>query len=793
MVKFNAMSRWGIRMEKSFLLAKANLRKTKGQTTAIIILILLAASMLNLWLMLSIDYKQNFDRYHKKLNAQHVTLVIDRNNQKMREFLIQTMKSDKNITEFSLDDAMYTVGLFTYNGGEVNSGLVFLEKQAAISRSIGKVEIIEDSEIESGIYMPMLYKSDDIAVGKTVTIFIGSNKISYTVCGFFNSIMAGSHNCGMCEIILTKDKYDELKKMGYMPESIVCSVRLQEKTESADYETVLKNAVSTKDPTAKITSNSYMLVSQSRYISQNICSSIISVMAFLILLIALVVIVSNIVNYIQEDMKNLGALKAVGYTSRQLIASLFTQFWGISLVAAIAGTGISYGLFPFVNIMMISQTGIPYKTHFLLWPLLITFLILEGTITAAVWLSARRIKKINPIVALRQGIPTHNFKYNHIPLEKTKISLGMALAFKTAFSDIKYNITVCITMLVLSLVVVFSGLMIENVIADITPFLDLVVGEIADSCVNINAETESRFLREMEADEQVEKIYLYNSLAVSHIGGLELLATICDDFAKVNNQNTVVQGRFPKFYNEIAIAAKYAKEENLKIGDEITIMAGGKKAEYIISGFTQISNNLGKDCLLTREGYERLGEMQSISYYLNLTDGSSIDDFHLKIKERFKDQVNMMVNIKLTIEGAASVYVSLVTMIVILILVLSAVIITFVLYLLVRTMLNKKKRDYGIMKALGFTTVQLILQTAVSFMPAVIISTTVGLIVNSWIINPLIAVFLSGIGIVKCTFGIPADFIVISGIGLILFAFAIVCLLSLKIKKIAPKALLAGD
>ena len=153
----------------------------------------------------------------------------------------------------------------------------------------------------------------------------------------------------------------------------------------------------------------------------------------------------------------------------------------------------------------------------------------------------------------------------------------------------------------------------------------------------------------------------------------------------------------------------------------------------------------------------------------------------------------MMVNIKLTIEGAASVYVSLVTMIVILVLVLSAVIITFVLYLLVRTMLNKKKRDYGIMKALGFTTVQLILQTAVSFMPAVIISTTVGLIVNSWIINPLIAVFLSGIGIVKCTFGIPADFIVISGIGLILFAFAIVCLLSLKIKKIAPKALLAGD
>ena len=40
---------------------------------------------------------------------------------------------------------------------------------------------------------------------------------------------------GQCEIILTKDKYDELKKMGYMPESIVCSVRLQEKTDVLEY------------------------------------------------------------------------------------------------------------------------------------------------------------------------------------------------------------------------------------------------------------------------------------------------------------------------------------------------------------------------------------------------------------------------------------------------------------------------------------------------------------------------------------------------------------------------------
>ncbi len=106
---------------------------------------------------------------------------------------------------------------------------------------------------------------------------------------------------------------------------------------------------------------------------------------------------------------------------------------------------------------------------------------------------------------------------------------------------------------------------------------------------------------------------------------------------------------------------------------------------------------------------------------------------------------------------------------------------------------NNKTRDYGIMKALGFTTGQLILQTALSFMPTIVLSTAAGLVVCSMIINPLTALFLSSIGIVKCTFAVPAGFITLAGIGLIVFAFVMACLLSLKIRKITPKALLSGE
>lgn len=780
-------------MRKSILLARSNLRRAKGQGTAIVVLVFLAAMMLNLWLMLSMDYRQNFERSHDRLNAEHVTLAVDGEDTKMREFLITILEEEENTDTFFLSDCMHMVGSFTYNGGETNSELIFLEKEAAVSRPIGRVEILEEGVGESGIYMPLLYQSEEIAVGKTVEISVGSNKMTYTICGFFNSIMAGSHNCTMCELILTQDKYTELEEAGYAPKATLCSIRLKNRGESENFEAMLKSKVSSQYPAARTTSNCYALVSQSRYISQMICSGIMSAMACFILLIALVVIASNIINYIQENMKNLGALKAMGYTSRQLVGSLLTQFVGLALIAAVAGAGISCCLFPFVNEMMIAQTGIPYTVHFLPVPFLLTLAISGGTVALAVWLYSRRIRKMEPITALRQGIRTHSFRRNPVPLSETGAPLNLALAWKTTFSGIKNNVTVCITMVVLSLVVVFSGLMIRNMVMDMTPFIHLIVGETADSCINVNVNTEEVFLGDIHADARVEKVYLYNSVEVCHVDGAALMATFTEDFSDVNNQDVVFEGRFPKYDNEIALAAKYAGEKGLDIGDEIAITAEGKEARYLITGFTQISNNLGKDCLLTREGYERLGKLQNASYYLNLAEDVDIEEFHKEIKGKFGSAVNALINIRTTIEGAASVYVLLMTIIVAAILVLSVIIIAFVLYLLVRTMLNNKRQDYGILKALGFTTGQLILQTALSIMPAVLISTTIGILGNSFIINPLTALFLSSIGIVKCNFVVPVGFNLAAGAGLVLFTFGIACFLSLKIRKITPRTLLAGE
>ncbi len=780
-------------MKKYFLIARSNLRRTKGQTVATAVLVFITALMLNLWLMLSMDYKSNFNRYHDKLNAGHVTLAVGSSDNKLKNFISKTLDNDSRTTQYCISDAFANNASFGYNGGEISTSFVFLNKQEAINRTVEKIEIVEDSSYKSGIYLPVLYSTDkNIQPGKKISLKIGNITADYTICGFINSVMAGSHNCIMCTALLTDDKYKELEEKEWTRKALFTSVRIKDKTESDDFEASLKNSITSEYPGIDTASNSYILVSSSRYISQMICSGIICVMAFMTAFIAFVVISSNVINYIQKNMKNIGVLKAGGYKSSQIICTLLIQFLYVTLLTSAAGAGFSYCLFPYINTMMASQTGIPYKIKFLPLPFLLAIAFIAGTVFAAVWFSSHRIKKIEPVVAIRQGIQTHNFKRNHIPLENTHMPLNTALALKTTFSGIKQNIIVCTTMLVLSLVIVFSGLMIANVIVDMEPFINMVAGETSDSSISIPADSSERFLQIIEKDKRVEKIYFYYTVETRHSGNAVLMATLSDDFSKLNNQDICIEGRFPKYDNETAVAAKYAKEKNLKIGSEIMLEADGKEEKYIISGFTQISNNLGKDCMLTCDGYKRMAGLVNECYSVNLEDGTDIDKFNKEIADKIGNGVQS-VNIKAVIDSTATVYVSLMAIIVAGIIILSLIIVIFVMYLLVRTMLNNKKRDYGIMKAAGFTTGQLIFQTAASFMPAVIISTAAGIILSSFIINPLVAFFLNGIGIVKCTFKVPVAFNIAAGTGLVIFTFLAVCVMSFKIRKNAPVALMAGE
>ncbi|NBH15770.1 ABC transporter permease [Lachnospiraceae bacterium] len=790
------LQKWGGNMHRNLLLTRSNIRKAKGQTVAIIVLVLLSSLMMNLWLMLSMDYRKNFERSHDKLNDGHINIATYAVSDDFTSFVSDMLENRSDITEYTVGEAFSAPISFEYNGGNLSQFGVIIEKENALSRKVGKMEITEDSDIKSGIYLPMIYGTgNNYKVGDTFKISIFDEEFEYTVCGFFNSAMIGSHNCSMVALLLTDDKMEELYDKYYPYSSAYISARVKFASECEEISAEIKGIIAEEYPDVMLTSNDYEMITTSRYVSQSICTGILSAMALLVLLICVVVITSNITNFIGENMQNLGALKAVGYTSGKIISSLLTQFVGITVIAAIVGITLSYGFFPPLNEMMIAQTGIPYSVRFQPLPLLLTLIFIAGIVLAAVYFSARKIKKIEPITAMRQGITTHNFKKNKFPFEKTSLSLNAALAMKSTFSNAKQNLTVCVTMLVVSLIAVFSATMFTNVITDVQPMVEMIVGEYSDSGINVELDSENRLISLLESDSRVEKFYLYttNNMEVHHVGGSTLYVSVVDDCSKLNNQNRIIEGRYPKYDNEIAIAVKYAKDSGIKIGDEISVKADISEANYIVTGFSQETNYLGKDCVLTREGFEKIGTLPNATYYIDLVESVDVDGFNAGISEHIKSGLNTAENIKSLIDSASSVYIMLVKVIVAAIIMVSCIVIVFVMYLLVRTSLNRKKRDYGILKAIGFTTSKLVLQTAISFMPSVIISAAIGTAFSIPLINPLMALVLGGVGIVRGTFDAPVLLCLIAGGVLVIFTFGAVCLMSLRVKKIAPRELLTGE
>ncbi|MBD5157497.1 MAG: hypothetical protein HDT13_07690, partial [Butyrivibrio sp.] len=134
-------------MNRNILIARSNVRKAKGQTVAVIVLVLLSSVLMNLWLMLATDYKKNFDRYHNKLNDGHVNIAAYIDNDAFREFVSDTLENSGDVTEFSMDSAFLAPVSFNYNGGEIPQLGVLLEKEDALSREVGRFEITEEGSL----------------------------------------------------------------------------------------------------------------------------------------------------------------------------------------------------------------------------------------------------------------------------------------------------------------------------------------------------------------------------------------------------------------------------------------------------------------------------------------------------------------------------------------------------------------------------------------------------------------------------------------------------------------------
>ena len=133
--------------------------------------------------------------------------------------------------------------------------------------------------------------------------------------------------------------------------------------------------------------------------------------AIILLIVGSIVIRFSISNDIEERMVNIGTLKAVGYSSRQIVMSIIMQFGLIALTGSIAGVlSAQVVILPLASGLIAPLFGMPWNPAFnpLLTLAVLTVILLMVLLFA--YATSRRINKLHPIIALHGGITTHSFK-----------------------------------------------------------------------------------------------------------------------------------------------------------------------------------------------------------------------------------------------------------------------------------------------------------------------------------------------------------------------------------------------
>lgn len=784
-------------MRKIFNLSLANIRKGKGQAASFILIMAICSMLMSMGFVTIFDYTESFDKKSKQLNAPDFVIAARTAAEDEITKLNDMLADDEAITQISSQPVMLSDARFDF-AGETNSRFLALF-DGAVNQDMGKMSIIEESDegFENPIILPYLFKlGGGFDIGDEFKLtFDNTSTFTFTVSGFYEDIYFSTINTTTMGLILPHETYLNIEEqLNFKNSGVLFSLKTANPNESEALSLKYRKAFTKALPdNTLIDTVNYWIVKTSRTLTASIGSLIIVGFSLLLTLVALIVVNFRIKSSIDDDMKNIGALKAMGYTSKQLMLSFLIQFLVLGLAGAAAGIVCSYPAMPILSNMFAAQSGLIWNQLPTPVAIGLTILILAAAISAVAAVSTARIKKIHPITALRTGIQTHSFKKNSFPLDKTRLSLMASLSFKQLTIDIKQGMLTCIIMIIISFTGVFAVVMYHNFVNDLSAFKALGAAPYFHYMLTASTPQEAEeMIKEIQSREDTDKAIIYANNAMQYEGEHTGIVYTTDDIEELTSHNPVFlyDGRYPKHENEVAINGLIAATLEKKPGDTILVGDSSKKHEYIITGFIQGSGYMGRDMYMTNGGYKRIMPDYQLKGIVGfMKDTGDIDSLLADIKSKFPNTAQAT-NYDDLINSTMSIYTDIVSKIAIIICIISVLMIWLILYLIINTMLIKKKRDFGIQKTLGFTTRQLILQNVTSVIPVVGIGALIGCVMGYFLINPFISLIFTNIGICKTNLAVTPLMCIGIFTAVIAAGTFIAVMLSRKIRKISPYTLI---
>ncbi|MCL2159919.1 MAG: ABC transporter permease, partial [Oscillospiraceae bacterium] len=589
---------------------------------------------------------------------------------------------------------------------------------------------------------------------------------------------------------ISDENFAELEEKFFEGGLELVSMRLENEGDSMFFQAEYKKAISTEGLVYDFT---YEMAKTARTMIPGIIAIIITAFALILLVVSLIVIRFRIINSIEESMINIGVQKAIGYKNLQIVLSIAAQFALIALCGGIMGIVTAQLAIPAIIKVLEPLIALVWSFEFDLGAALITMIFVLSAVSLISYVSARKINKLHPLVALRGGITTHSFKKNVFALDKAKGPLGFLLAAKQIAQQKKQSIAIAVIVAAVTMASVTGIAVNYNMTERRDDFARSLFGEMPDVSFMLNENSSGdAFKQRILEYSEVRKAFGY------HTGETNLLvdetsiaATIVEDCDLLEG-GMLISGRYPKHQNEIALGPAISKVSGKTIGDKAMVKCGEIEKKYLITGIVQFMNQVGFNGIITGEGLcEIQPDFKFTGYNVYLNDGVDTKAFIEKAKSKegdiFDNIMDVYDNLKTTMDTMSDIFAA----VAIGILGVTVFVVVLVLYMVIKTSIIHQKREFGIQKALGFVTFQLMNQIALNMSPIIFFGVLLGTLAGYFGLNPIFVALMSGMGVIRVQFEMPVLPIVAVCVALVMTAYAVSMLIAWRIRKISAYAFIS--
>ena len=790
-----------------FLLIRSNLKKS-GKTSIAFFLLLMATMLLSYTgSQMTEGFRRLYQDKAAETNSADFAAVLPRGFcEEYGEEIEGFQKADEEILTIEIADALLLRSMDIQAGGgePINGSWMFRNADRQVNLSCFQIVERLEQVPENGIYVPYVCKTFfGFGLGDVLNISSGEWQDSYIIAGFTEDVLFGSRS---------NIAFD-------LPEAAFCSLREKAGTD-CDAEIVMMKTEgdvsglanrftefvaekSDRDIFYNTSDIEYAETSRSNNLS--IYVAVINAASFIGIAACFMVIGFHMRNTLDKDLKELGTLKAVGYRGGYIVMSYTLQFLFLGLLGGMTGVGISQCIMPIVIKSIATDIGFVWNTVFLGFEagknLLIILLV---TVAVTVFLS-KGIFRLRPVEAIQERDKVISGRKSRMDIEKTPFPVNLSVIIKMISFERARSILTGIVVSVLMCVAGFAVILYARLVNDQRGLLQITGAEIYS--VNVQParpEYTAQIAKELEG-EGVRKVMMAVEPGSSRIlcdNGLYAALGVYSDYEELENPS-IYAGRYPKHENEAAISGNLAQALGKDIGDTIEVSTLFKErlfqedageGEFMIVGLTQGTYTGGMDIYLTMEGLKLIdsaAQWQTVHVYLE--EGIGTEEYCRNLKDRFSDRLSYVGGFEQVFYSQLAPIINSVSGVVFFIMAVMFLLIIIMGYFVTNSILLTRKRDFGIMKALGYSNGQIISQTVVTFMLYIAGGSLLGSIFLYFGSNAVMAGLFHGMGVYRISFRFPLAWIA----ALILCMEVTGCLTAFisawKVRKIVPCSLIKAE